>query len=286
MCEASKGNEGDLDLALTNVGSDASWWATMLSSDPWVTRPAYADLAGFHLLQIVPDLLHVWNLEVARELIGSSLKLILKSRSVFHGNTLDLRFEEASQSLRSYAKRLKLDLRIRKLTKSKLAWRAETFPSYAAKGYDAYVTGLWLEDLLRDHGEEFGDLFTLFWSSNKALSIMYACDFFMSEMQIQSVKTLGQMFLETYVRLAKTANEEGEFLFKILPKFHLLHHLWAPVRRVNQARYSTWMDEDFLRKVSKTLELTSSRTAQRRVLEQWLLSLPQHLQTQVHERAR
>lgn len=286
LCEASKGNDGDLDMALSNVARDASWWATMLTTDPWETRPAYAGIIGFHLSQIVPDLLHVWNLGVSRELIGSSLKQILKTRTVFHGSNLDIRLEEASASLRSYAKQHRLQLAVRKLTKGKLCWKAESFPSFAAKGYDAYVAGLWLEDLLRPHGEEFADLFTLFWSSNRALSIMYGAGFHLSEEQLDSVKGLGQVFLDTYARLAKAANQNGEFLFKLQPKFHMLQHVWVPSRTVNQSRYSTWMDEDFLRKISRTLELTSSRTAHRRVLERWLMSLPEHLQTHVHFLAR
>jgi hypothetical protein len=37
------------------------------------------------------------------------------------------------------------------------------------------------------------------------------------------------------------------------------------------------MDEDFLRRISKTLELTNSVTAQRRTLERWMLALPETL---------
>ena len=257
----------------------------MLSSDPWGTRPSYADLIGFHPLQLVPDLLHVWNLGVARAAIGSALKIILKNQTIFHGNNLDIRLEEASVSLRDYAKQHKLDLRLRKLTKGKLHWKTATFPSFAGKGYDAYVAGLWLEELLAPY-DEFGDLFTLFWASNKALTTMYAGDWFLTEHERETVQDLGQVFPETYARLARDAVQRGEYLFKILPKFHLLCHLWVPSRSVNQSKYSTWMDEDFLRKISKTLSLTSSRTAQRRVLERWLMSLPEHLQTQVHGRAR
>ena len=285
LCEASKGNEDeDLQMCFVNVSPQALWWGTMLSTDPWETPPEYAALVGYHPLQIVPDLLHVWNLGVAREAIGSTLKIILKTQTIFHGSNLDIRFEEASTSLRNFAKQRKLDLRIRKLTKGKLRWKKDAFPSFAAKGYDAYIAGMWLEELLHPYEEEFGDLYVLFWSSNRALSTMYAADLFLSDGQIQTVKDFGQLFLDTYTRLAREAVERGEFLFKILPKLHLLHHVWVPSRRVNQSRYSTWMDEDFLRKISKTLSLTSSKTAQRRVLERWLMSLPEHLQKQVHDR--
>lgn len=41
--------------------------------------------------------------------------------------------------------------------------------------------------------------------------------------------------------------------------------------------YATWMDECWLRKVSKTIQLTSSNTAQHRVLERWLMAIPLNL---------
>ena len=37
------------------------------------------------------------------------------------------------------------------------------------------------------------------------------------------------------------------------------------------------MDEDFLKKISKVLALTSENTAQKKLLERWLLPLHEHM---------
>lgn len=58
---------------------------------------------------------------------------------------------------------------------------------------------------------------------------------------------------------------------------HVLDHLTHSERNINPVFYSTWMDEDFLKKVSKTIRLTSVKSAQVRVLQRWLLAAPANL---------
>lgn len=78
--------------------------------------------------------------------------------------------------------------------------------------------------------------------------------------------------------MAKKALDEHKFLWRVKPKLHLLCHMFSSPRFINQSFYSTWMDEDYLKKVGKTLSLTPMKTAQKRLLQRWCLSIPKNLE--------
>lgn len=60
-------------------------------------------------------------------------------------------------------------------------------------------------------------------------------------------------------------------------KTHMYLHATECKGYRNVSYYSTWMDEDWLKKISKTMKLTSLKTAQHRVLERWILAIPFNL---------
>lgn len=250
----------------------------MYRSHPYTIEPNYSQLVGFHISMIVPDLLHCWNLGVSRDIIGSVLKIILTDGIVFQAPNLPIRLLLASASLRQFAKQKKLPLRLKKLTKAKLSWKSRQYPSLASSGYESYVVMLWLESLLSNHAEIYAGMATLVWTSNHAISLMYSAGLFLTPSEKENLTVLGNTFLSLYVSLAKNAMDANKLLWRIRPKFHLMNHLFVSHRWVNPAAYSTWMDEDYLKKVGKTLNLTSIRNAQKRLLQRWCLSIPRHLQ--------
>ncbi len=121
LCDASKGMdpEGDLDMSITNCGHDASWWNTLGTSNPWSVVPNFAKITGFEIGMVMPDLLHCWNLGVARYMLASSLKIVLGERHVYPQSTLAERLAMASVSLRLFAKQRQLPLRMKRITKKK-----------------------------------------------------------------------------------------------------------------------------------------------------------------------
>ena len=107
--------------------------------------------------------------------------------------------------------------------------------------------------------------------------MLYAGDWFLDVQEKQTVKVLGEIFLQTFVRLAWQAVNSHSLYFRVRPKLHLFMHIVEHPRNVNASYYSTWMDEDHLRKVAKTLGLTNVKTAQVRFLQRWLLTIPENL---------
>lgn len=256
---------------------NAPFWSTLKSSLPWNITPSYSRLPGFDLEMIVGDLLHVWNLGVAQSMGGSILKELLQSHIIFDGNSLETRMEQATQSLRTYAKTERLPLRMKKITKKRLRWKAKSYPELACSGYDTYVICKWLQNLLQPYADQFQDYATLLWSGNHAISLLYSnTGWWLQPAERRTVSVVGSVFLQTYTRLAYESMTAGRLLFRTRPKMHILDHIFKSQRSINHARYSTWMDEDFLKRLGKTLKLTSSLTAQQRILERYMFSLPEN----------
>ena len=277
LCGATKGNDGDLTNCYTNIAPDAGWWATMGRCLPWSVPPSYANLQCFDINMIMPDLLHAWNLGMARDFLGSALKLILQQRDIFTGPTLEARLLEATHSLKMFAKQHGHPLRCKKFTKGKLCWKTRKYPSLGVSGYDAYVIALWLEDVLSGHHQKYPEISSMLWLSNRAISLMYSQEsWFLSQQEKDTLEVLGFAFLKIYMSMAVTALQQHKLLWKVRPKVHLLCHVFRSFRSCNPARYSTWLDEDFLRKSGKTLGLTDSRGSHLRFLQRWLMALPGH----------
>lgn len=276
LCQATKGLHS-LDLAFTNVADNARWWSTLLVGSPWVVQPPYARLPGFSLEMIVPDLLHIWNLGMAQSVGGSILKHILQEQIVFDGPNLDVRFSQATESLRAYAKQEKLPLRLKKLTKTRLRWKTRGYPELACSGYDTYVICKWLECILTPFSDVYTDFCTLLWSGNHAMSMLYSAGWWLSPPEKATLHTVGNIFMCTYMRLACASVAGGHFFFRARPKLHLVHHIFKWRRGVNPSKYSTWMDEDYLKRIGRVLKLVSVLSAQKRILERWLMSIPETL---------
>lgn len=227
---------------------------------------------------VAGDLLHIVNLGIGRDLTGSILKVVLQQRHIFTDSTLEERLHAATVSLKSYARLHRHPLRMKKLTKKKLGWFAHTYPELrTGSGYDIAVAARWLEELLQPHSAVYPEYCCLLWSLNLTLSTLYGAGFFLTPREKATVKTVGTVFVQTFLGQCCKAAEDRKFLFKCKPKLHLFDHIVKSRRMVNFAKYSTWMDEDFFKKISKTLRLTSSRTSQLRTLQRWMMAVPESL---------
>ena len=218
----------------------------------------------------------------SRDLLGSALKLVLSERHVFNGPTLPDRLKQATESLRRFAKQNRYPLRLRKLTRSKLCWKTRKYPMLSSSGYDAYVVGLWLEHELSMHAALYQEICTMLWASNKAISLLYSAGRFLNQGEKDSLGALGDLFLRVYLTMAcpgqATSQTDVQGAAK---KLHMLCHIFRSPRMINPSRYSTWMDEDFLKKCGKTLGLTDVRGSHHRLLERWLMSIPHNLQKKI-----
>ena len=276
LCHASKG-ANNLDDVFTDISLNSGWRQSYLMSNPWVVAPSYAGLLGFKLPMIMGDLLHICNLGIARDIAGSALRLLLKDAAVFPGGTIQLRMESATSSLRAFAKAHGFCLRMKRFSKKKIAWKNNGYPELIASGSDTHIVCAWLEQTLAPHAGQFGDICTLLFTLNRIMRLLYSAKMFLDEREKDTVRTLGDIFARTYLGLAWNSVQSHELMWRCRPKMHVFIEMMLCRRAVNPSVYATWMDEDWLRKISKPLQLTSAKTAQRRILERWMLAIPEQL---------
>lgn len=98
---------------------------------------------------------------------------------------------------------------------------------------------------------------SLLWSSNCALSIQCAAGKFLLQQERETIRTVGGVFLNTYVKPARDSLRPCEFLFRIRPKLHLIS--LTPLRSsTNHDTRPGWM---------KTLGRTSVLSSPKRLLQ-------------------
>ena len=213
-----------------------------------------------------------------RDAAGSILKVLVKETFVFEGHDIETRFQTATNLLKAFAKSKRNSLKLKRLSKTKIKWSNKSYPEFQGSGTDCHIVASWLESVLEEHHARYGDFCALLWSGNRAMRLLYESpNWFLGADEKRTFAVLGRIFQHTFMRLATEALGRHEMLFKIRPKFHMMTHVIDSPRSINHSRYATWMDEDWFKKISATMKLTSVKTAQGRVLERWLLSIPTNL---------
>ena len=240
------------------------------------------------------DLLHIWYLGVGRDFVGAVIRTLVQSKGFFHGSTQDARLKVASASLRRFAKNTGKPLAIKVLTKAKLQWNNKEYPMLKAKGADVATVLPWLLHLARNPEAEGCGTWpcaksaTAVWAANEFLLLYMTAGIFLTAEQSDQSK-MGMLFLRMYLTLSSAALILEIKLWKVRPKLHMLHHVflnWAwPQCRRNPHNDSTWMDEDYVKKVTRVGKKTHVSTTSLRVLQRYLLQLVPTLEASRNSKA-
>jgi len=91
-----------------------------------------------------------------------------------------------------------------------LRWSTNKYSTLGCSGYDAYVVGKRLEHLLSFHQGTYPEIYTLLWSSDKAMSLQYQAARFLTWDEKLYLRTLGDVFLRTYFYMAGIAMEQHQ----------------------------------------------------------------------------
>ena len=273
-CKAEKGQD-DMNMCFTNT--QGHWAGTLYADTPWESPPSYASIPHFHLKMLHADLLHIWNLGCGRDLAGSLISLLVRD-SHLPGSNQNRRFLVATRLLQQFARRHGLNLSRKKLTQKSISMSRNRFPEYKGSGFDTYIVVKWLADFVQSPQCRGLDpqVRTVVWVANQVISIIYNAPSFMSAAEQHQIRTLGAIFIRTYLYLAHEAARSQIYLWRVRPKLHLLDHVLRCERLsgVNPKLYATWLDEDSLRRYMRINRLTHKRTSHVRVLQRWLLGLP------------
>ena len=278
MCRATKGSDGNVSLCYTNVTAGAGWRQTLYQTEPWLVRPSFMDLPGFSLRLLAPDLLHIFHIGVARDLIGSALRVLTLTNVLFAGRTQVLRLRTATDRLLDFVQHHGYHLSIKKLTTKNLGFGGKKFPEIHCKGYDAFVILRWLVAETQQAPRNHSLLCAALWTADSFMSVLTHGGRFLTNEEIQHKCCIGDVFCRIYMTLASRAMTARRFLWRVRPKFHLLQHVLLDQSCFNVTYMSTWLDEDFLKHAMAIKKKVHRKTATRRTLERWLAGLPSYFE--------
>lgn len=186
------------------------------------------------------------------------------------------RLENASRLIKTWS-RQNSNLQMPKqwrLTKTRLGLKGGKFVHLTGKAWHCKVVLGFLVDYLETQDVD-PMLKTACWSAQNFLGVLSDSrqeSIFLQPQEIQQVQTIGMLFLDCYLRLRlKFDNWCLYKLFNIRPKLHLVCHFICDATRVrNPLTASTWMDEDWLRRLMKLARKTHIKKTQSSTLKRYL----------------
>ena len=270
----------------TDVSEAAGWRRTMHQDGncelPWKDEPAHAKLHYFTLSMLRIDYMHTFHLGVARDLVGSALKIIASGKNWFSGGNINARLKQITAAVKTFGRQKEHYISIKKLTKNSLGW-AEC-PEFKGSAADTAVFLGWLATILmeRPPPPPYDGLPGVVWVANHICEFLFDCGCFLTDEAWEQVRVLAKIFFTGYLQLAVHAHEGGKLLFKMRPKFHILQHLLeGHGGKRNPAYDATFMDEDHVRWCLKMFRKCSHRTASLNVLKRHLVTLKTQLRKYV-----
>ena len=276
LCLASKGKE-DFGLVFTNVSADAAWRHRQPPSPPWEDPPALLELRGFDLSTVAPDLLHILNLGILRDLLGSAIKLMTRNRVYYAGATIAKRLQSFSKDLRLWCKTNGVQLNLKRIRKQTVAWSASACPELHAKGADAVsILRFVSQKLQAQRLNDYPALLACVWRMERFLGVLSAASIFLTPDEAQTVVDTGNAYMNMYIRLANLAIQRHEFYFKVRPKFHAFCHIVASYEQGNMRNVyydACFMDEDWMKEAMCMAKRMSFRTCATNFLKRFRVVL-------------
>ena len=190
---------------------------------------------------------------------------------------LPLRLERATIALKAWCKMNRRNVVFRKFSADNLTFKRGKVPEMKAKGYDCFVVLAWLAAEFPSDRDDLRMEYALIWLADSAMQVLSHAGSFLTDLEAEHVRVVGEQFLKVWIAAAHGRPMQ----FKVRPKFHILHHAFLeassrPSRR-NVWEDGTWMDEDWIKKISWIIKKTHRRTSPRTVLQRYLVFLRQEL---------
>ena len=278
------GRDNNFHLVYTDVSDQAGWRSTIGATDPWEASscPALTKLWGFTTRHIATDLLHCWNLGCLRDMVGSCVKILVKDKWYFAGRTIDKRLATLARELRAFSKTHGMQLSIKTVKRSTVAWASDKCPELHSSGYDAVVFARYLLDkLLQKPPPRYSGLTVMMWAGETFVTCLQNAGPFLTAEEAETVYQVGNLWIKSFVQLANEAAQNKELLFKCRPKMHFMHHTIDEARsrpsRRNASADTTWVDEDYVKSIIAMKKKMDFRTSSENCLRRSLVVCKQSL---------
>ena len=233
------------------------------------------------------DMMHIWQLGCLRDLLGSTIKLLVRRRGIYAGSRLALRLITFNRELREFVREKNLPLSAKRIKKQSLNWKQDCYPVLGAKAADCSTILQFVNDKLQRPGvqiEDYPGLTACVWAAAVFSGCLMSGQMMLTDAERETVLFAGRMYLETYMTLANQAMDNSDRYFKVRPKLHYLQHLIedVAVHPKNPASHATFMEEDFIRHALTMKRSMSHRTSCLNILKRFCVvtkgALDKHLQ--------
>lgn len=117
------------------------------------------------------------------------------------------------------------------------------------------------------------------WSANAWMNVLAKSSMFLSAVEENHRLVLGKLMVNSYASLAAEAVQNKKYLFRLRPKFHLLHHCTIDTRKsnLNCDFHATWMDENNIKLVMRIKKQVHKKCATESTLRRFMLGLRTNL---------
>ena len=263
------------------------WLGTMNQESPFSSPPELLDVPHDEARAaefFEPDAWHAWHLGVAKSFLGSVLVLVMET---FPGSSEPARYQALTDHFLAWCKvhnRRPYISKIDATTTSRTNKR--TYPKgHWNKGETSTTLMRWFESWCQEF-QPTAPLLAASWKAarciNRAWSALYKQDFWIPAKTAKAIGMDILEFLRLYAYLAKSAFDQDECLFSLLPKAHMIHHvgltaLVLPAQKhdliINPLAWGCQMSEDFIGRPSRISRRVSCRQTIERTLSRYLRSV-------------
>ena len=263
------------------------WRGTLYEECPFKQAPAFSRVhrcPGKVEDVFTWDLFHSFHLGAGKVHVSSALGVL---SDYMEGRNLEARFQALSCDFKAWCLRERQAPPMSNLTASFIGWvkgSKSPFPSGTwSKGSITTVLMRYLEYKLKSMQLTPQDeLLRLALEGteamNRSMEVLYQSDLFLDAQTALQVGTLGLRFLRRFAVLAKRSHQAGKALWCLIPKLHVLHHVYlnlvlqaecgklsiSPLALANQ------LNEDWVGRPSRLSRRVDVRKAPTRVLQRLL----------------
>ena len=233
------------------------------------------------------DFWHSFHLGLGKTWLASVLALISDRMG---SSNIEGRFAELTDLYLQWCDEQHETPYLTAISKETIGWiDRQKYPNgFWSKGHITVALLRFVGHWLRTHSNEIADCPMLSQCGlateqiNEAISSMYRQDVWMKRDVANDIGNKGLSFVETYGRLARYAFDNSKALWALMPKGHVVHHLFSDLFEaadewvINPLVFAVQISEDFVGKKSRLARRVHATQVIRRVLERSLVSSHQH----------
>lgn len=158
------------------------------------------------------------------------------------------------------------------LTRTRLHLKTGKYCHYSGKGWHTMALMEWLVCFLEEKNFD-PEIKTLVWSGNHVMRLMHNArenGLLLTLEEQQEVHTVGEYHVRLFLHLHQKYAQWGSYrLFHPRPKVHMMMHIFDTSSRRNPVGLSCYMDEEWVKQVSRLAKGTHSRTGHRTTLQRY-----------------